>query len=1108
MWLTHLLSGTILLILTSFPVSNAQCPHEDATLAPWSDVPVVDGVATVSTGVLLAASPAEELTGIVVDAGGRLVFQPDVEGGIQLDINYIHLLNGAQMHIGAEALNCRYTGDLTINFIGERDDEEINVTYGTKFLGVDDGAILEMHGENVLSWTKLDSSLLAMPAGATKYVDEVTHEDNEDGLVVYDYDPNLTTLTEANVPRRVFKFRRGNNCDQQKILDLLEEFIDYINNIPNGHFIIGLIRKTLTNDGDTRDYSVVADFMESVQGIPHNTGEFRKLGFYDSYATIFEQGANPPNYVENRSRYREKGLHQNSIATMFHNGDKLQGFSYTRFRGFGQSTAVFEVTDALYSAPILDLVHDASSWVPGDELVIASSHYDYRHFEVATVIDCGSCSIYQKRINLSTRYDHWGVVVDGVDFRVEVGLLTRNVKLVGDTSGFDLFGGHNKIMEGGLAHVEGIEYKRMGQQRPIGRYPFHWHLAGNVTGSYFRGNSINLSYARCVVLHGIQYALVEDNVCFNAIGHGFFFEDGAEKYNTVDRNLAIAIVRPPGEPMIPTDTKPTAFWITHPTNRLHNNAAAGGEGHGFWFVFPNQPMGPSTGSTVVLENEARGTAIQDFVNNVAHSHKRSGIRVSERLLPNGSLGWNNHYIPREDPFNESSAPDPVIMDGCTAYKNIEENIVISTGALELNHCSVAYSNQGLVIEKPSSSNEDLQSLNQLVILGDALDPNDPREHEDLTGLVMGEGPLEVNGVYFNQFPISSEFETSAIGFEDEMPSTFTTLHEMQNIWFGFEDGPMSKRRTVSPEGNRVFSTIADDPTWGDLMENFRDVDGSVTNADGPRTILNNLPTHLTDRCRTRDDWGDLIICDEIYGQAELGDDVTVRKVTDQGVISDPFDVPSWRNFIVPLDTPDIFFGRFADGMNFNDTLHVRGYDMKSHTFKMAFCVPIDATFKVRYSGESYMPMAATFADWLADLENTYFHDPVLGVVFVAVVDSSSGTEGRACLDHYKRRCRKLYVFKETGTALEDNDCVNAAAAAYFPLPPAKRTFEAKELPIKKVRNIVELLQELVDKGKKVKKPSMKRRLKRDLSTDVFPAEPFPDSEGFGAGPTDSPPTML
>lgn len=57
-------------------------------------------------------------------------------------------------------------------------------------------------------------------------------------------------------------------------------------------------------------------------------------------------------------------------------------------------------------------------------------------------------------------------------------------------------------------------------------------------------------------------------------------------------------------------------------------------------------------------------------------HPQSGIRVSERLLPNGSLGWNNHYIPREDPFNESSAPDPVIMDGCTGKQLILSTQVV------------------------------------------------------------------------------------------------------------------------------------------------------------------------------------------------------------------------------------------------------------------------------------------------------------------------------------------------------------------------------------------------------------------------------------------------
>ena len=51
----------------------------------------------------------------------------------------------------------------------------------------------------------------------------------------------------------------------------------------------------------------------------------------------------------------------------------------------------------------------------------------------------------------------------------------------------------------------------MGQATRIARYPLHWHLAGDVSGSgsYLRNNSIHESYQRCVTLHGTWGALVE-----------------------------------------------------------------------------------------------------------------------------------------------------------------------------------------------------------------------------------------------------------------------------------------------------------------------------------------------------------------------------------------------------------------------------------------------------------------------------------------------------------------------------------------------------------------------------------------------------------------------
>jgi hypothetical protein len=60
----------------------------------------------------------------------------------------------------------------------------------------------------------------------------------------------------------------------------------------------------------------------------------------------------------------------------------------------------------------------------------------------------------------------------------------------------------------------------------MGRYPIHFHMNGDVTESYVRGNSVHRSYARVTTLHAVSYLTVEYNVGYKAYGHNIFLEDG------------------------------------------------------------------------------------------------------------------------------------------------------------------------------------------------------------------------------------------------------------------------------------------------------------------------------------------------------------------------------------------------------------------------------------------------------------------------------------------------------------------------------------------------------------------------------------------------------
>src|SRR3989344_4579913 len=123
--------------------------------------------------------------------------------------------------------------------------------------------------------------------------------------------------------------------------------------------------------------------------------------------------------------------------------------------------------------------------------------------------------------------------------RGEAGLLTRNVLITTDILGTDegtlesasqaardgrRFA-HTMYMWGSTGNVEYAEFKYMGHDRVLGRYPVHFHQMHNSSlGSIIRGNSVWYSGSRAYVIHDSDGILVEDNVAFNTVASPYFME--------------------------------------------------------------------------------------------------------------------------------------------------------------------------------------------------------------------------------------------------------------------------------------------------------------------------------------------------------------------------------------------------------------------------------------------------------------------------------------------------------------------------------------------------------------------------------------------------------
>ena len=148
-----------------------------------------------------------------------------------------------------------------------------------------------------------------------------------------------------------------------------------------------------------------------------------------------------------------------------------------------------------------------------------------------------------------------------------------------------------------------------------------------MTGSVVAKNTVRSSHQRCIVLHGSNNVLVQDNVAYDTKGHCYMTEDGIETGNSFLRNLgaqtdAPATVISSEE----SDDEPATFWITHPTNDLRGNVAAGSVGSGYWYELRKR------GKLMDFFPDPLYEPLGLFADNVAHS---TTGKWAIRLYPRG-----------------------------------------------------------------------------------------------------------------------------------------------------------------------------------------------------------------------------------------------------------------------------------------------------------------------------------------------------------------------------------------------------------------------------------------------------------------------------------------
>jgi cell migration-inducing and hyaluronan-binding protein len=524
---------------------------------------------------------------------------------------------------------------------------------------------------------------------------------------------------------------------------------------------------------------------------------------------------------------------------------------------------------------------NAVRWRPGDEIVLAPSGFDPDEFERLTV---KGVSTDGKTVTLETAlaFAHWGAlqnytVAPGrtvtLDERAEVGLLTRNITVRSaadsvDAASFETsrrFGGHVMVMRGGVARIEGVTFKNMGQETRLGRYAFHWHLAGDVGGQYIKNSSVDTTFTRGIVVHGSNNALVEGNVVFNSHSHGYIFaEDGSESGNRFLNNLGIRAVQLPNARRIfrndvnnPGDlttrtqdeVRPSVFWGLNHNQTFQGNAAVGATaGSGFFFSGRMHygrgegPARPGMVDTLVFEN------------NTAHSNDNAG-----------DGGGNQFYSPTTDGCGlfVRNIAGALNFNGLTAYKNS------SCGAwLE----SIGHTLSGSVIADNAAGVVTMNSpVSDTTIVG--------ASDNGKTEAIPRAGDL-----FENKFNVSAGIFTTRQQGGDK-------VLELTGVRFvNMDTDPATKKRFVgilvndplveTESGVRGLKFINSSRPYlftpgrdGNLLGGFIDADGSLSGASGARRVLGNDPAQVTGACTPVAGSAVLVSCPANHRLAKLNVDL-------------------------------------------------------------------------------------------------------------------------------------------------------------------------------------------------------------------------------------------
>ncbi|XP_032906156.1 cell surface hyaluronidase-like isoform X2 [Amblyraja radiata] len=880
---------------------KVDCPHKAPYLLPWNPGHHENKKVKIGRGMFLKLESSASLHSIVIENGGKLVFNDAPKSPITLRARYILIRSGGELHIGAE--KCPYISNATITLYGKSTDA-LNVEhFGQKFIGVDKGGVLELHGRKTLSWTFLAQTLY--PGGLQSGSYRFDRYWGSRGINIRVIDPGTAKVLAAH------RFDTHLWADESRRLQ------EFLRRQARGRIVAIAV-------GDSAARRLTRSARNDLSELL-GSKEAMYLGYRQPWAAIGVLGELFA--MEDKQLYKPDGSTGMAIVRRdFQTYDGIH-FTVTAFSEWVRGVPHCGFRVDVSNGVILNLMDDASSWLPGDQIVIASTDYSMHQAEEFDLLPCPGCNIYQIKIG-KPRYLHMGEIVDGIDMRAEVGLLSRNILIKGEMEdscygqnfchffSYDTFGGQIKILRNfASVHLSGVELTNMGQQI-LGSYPVHLHLAGDVDRkggynppTYVDNLSIHHCFSRCVAIHRTNGLLVKDTIGYDTLGHCFFLEDGVEQRNILYHNLGL--LTKPGT-ILPSDRNEimcisirnkvcgnyipipsndcmavTTFWISNPNNHLINNAAAGAQDVGIWYIFHRNPTGESVGQ--FPDGQSEFTPLGIFYNNRVHSNFKAGLFIDSGVKTTKC----NDNDPREilaldfARFRPHQNADPrqprvpAVIDGLIAFKNNEHGAWARGGDIIFRNSGFSDNGIGLTLASDGTFPTDEGSsmeVTRSVFVGESINVGYnggqnrywgkgaygeyrtlPRNRTfPIRGFQIYDGPVRLTRCTFKKYLSNHERYSSALGFF------------MRNPW---QISPQNNISQVKLETSANLEVFFGTPgQWfgtnsldGDQTSIFHDLDGSVTGF--PDTFVVRADNYLVRHpgCLSVPRWNG-VICTGKYAQ--------------------------------------------------------------------------------------------------------------------------------------------------------------------------------------------------------------------------------------------------